>query len=280
MKNFVVWGILGVAALCAAGCGSSTPQATLTPEERFAKAKTLFEKEDYLEAINEFTVLTLQYQGSSFAADAQYYLGECRFQRGEFLLAAYEYSVLKRSFPASARVADGQYKLALCYYNLAPKSNLDQQYTRKAIDEFQSFVEYYPAHSLAADADQKIKELNGRLAKKQYDSARLYARMAYYRAALISYDVVIEKYHDTEYAPLSYIGKAEILMARDRYAEAATEIEKFLDRFPNSVLRSRAEDLKRTIEKELGKQQKAGSAAGTGNPLGAQPIGTGGGSAE
>jgi len=280
MKNFVVWAMLAAISMFTVGCGSSKPQATLTPEERFAKAKALFDNEDYLEAINEFTVITLQYQGSSFAPDAQYYLGECRFQRGEFLLAAYEYSVLKRSFPANQRVADAQYKLALCYYNLAPKSSLDQQYTRKAIDEFQSFIEYYPAHALAADADQKIKELNGRLAKKQYDSARLYARMAYYRAALASYDVVIEKYHDTEYAPLSYLGKAEILMARDRYTDASAEIERFLERFPNSVLRGRAEDLKRTIEKELAKQQKSGSASGSENPSLTRPSGTPGGKVE
>lgn len=75
--------------------------------------------------MNEFTVITLQYQGSAFVADAQFYLGECRFAREEFLLAAFEYSVVKRNYPASPRVADAQYKLGICYYSLSPRSSLD-----------------------------------------------------------------------------------------------------------------------------------------------------------
>ncbi|HTY57378.1 MAG TPA: outer membrane protein assembly factor BamD, partial [Bacteroidota bacterium] len=165
---------LVVAALVAAGCGSSEQTATLNADERFEKAKALYDKEDYLDAINEFTIVTLQFQGSQHAADAQFYLGECRFHRGEYLLAAFEFGVLKRSYPASPRVPEAQYKLALSYFELSPRSSLDQQYTRKAIDEFQSFVEYYPTNPLASDAEAKIKELDGKLARKLYEAARQY----------------------------------------------------------------------------------------------------------
>src|SRR5512146_1632306 len=141
-------------ALVAAGCGSSEKSTTqMGVEERFTHAKALFDDKDYLEAINEFTVITLQYQGSAHAADAQFYLGECRFQRGEYLLASFEYGVVKRNYPASPRVQEAQYKLALSYYMLSPKSSLDPQYTKRAIDEFQQFVEYYPSSPLVADAD-------------------------------------------------------------------------------------------------------------------------------
>jgi outer membrane protein assembly factor BamD len=243
------------------GCGSSAPSAAATPEERFARAKELFDKQDYLAAISEFTVLTLQYQGSAVAADAQFYLAECRFNRGEYLLAAYEYSVQKKSYPASPRVPEAQYKLGLSYYNLSPRASLDQQYTKKAIDELQTFVEYYPANPLAPEADKKIKELNTRLAKKAYEAGQLYATMEYYKAALLAYDIVIEKYHDTEYGPLASLGKVEIYISRNRYKDADAEVQKFIDRYPNSVLRGRADDLKKTIDKELLRSKKTGSAA-------------------
>jgi outer membrane protein assembly factor BamD len=261
MIRFLLLAGCFVALAMEMGCGSSAPQTTMTPEERFSHAKELFEKGDYLEAINAFTVLTLQSQGSTVAADAQYYLGECRFARGEYELAAFEYSVVKRSYPASPRVPDAQYKLALCYYNKSPKYMLDQQYTRKAIDEFQTFLEYYPAHPMAADADAKIKELNTRLAKKLFETGKLYATMEYYRAALLSLDAVIEKYHDTEYAPLAMLEKADLLISRDRYSEARAEVTRFLDRYPNSVLRARAEDLLRSADRGLEKQKTKGSSA-------------------
>lgn len=251
--------IILVCSLVLAGCGSKEVVQSLSPEERFAKAKALFDNEDYLDAIQEFTIITLQYQGSAVAADAQYYLAECRFRRGEYLLASYEYQTLKRNMAASPRVPEAQYKLGLCFYMLSPKSRLDQQYTRRAIDELQAYVEYYPQSEFVADATAKIAELTNRLAKKDYDTAVLYTRMDYTKAAMFYYDNVIEKYHDTEYAPLAYLGKTELLIARKKYAEAKSVITKFLEKYPNSVLRARADKLNEQIDAEL---KNAPSASG------------------
>jgi len=243
--------LLVAVALLLSGCSSGESTKTLTVEERFAQAKALFDRGSYLDAINEFTVITLQYQGSTHAADAQYYLGECRLGREEYLLAAFEYMVVKRNYPASPRVPDALYKLAFSYFKLSPKSSLDQQYTKRALDEFQSFVEYYPSHPMAVEAEARIKELNVRLAKKAYETARLYTIMEYYRAALFYYDDVIEKYHDTEYAPLAYLDKVDLLLSRDRYKDASVEVNRFLERFPDSVLRGQMERFKKEIDEVL-----------------------------
>jgi outer membrane protein assembly factor BamD len=251
MKQLLATLMLGGLLVAAAGCGSTDLTTSPTAEDRFKHAKALFDNRDYLEAINEFTVVTLQYQGSAFASDAQFYLGESRYDRGEYLLAGFEYSVVKRNYPASPRVPDAQYKMAMSYYMLAPRSALDQKYTKKAIDEFQAFVEYYPSNEHAADADAKIKELTGRLARKEFETAQLYATMEYYKAATYYYNDVIERYHDTEFAPLSLLGKTELLISRSKYQDAKVEISRFLARYPNSVLRARGDQLKEKIDREL-----------------------------
>ncbi len=250
--------MLSLQLLFLAGCGSSKESGTLQVEERFDQAKRLFDDEDYLEAINEFTVITLQFPGSAKAAEAQFYLAECRYKRGEYLLAVFEYSTLRRSYPASPLVADAQYKIGLAYYELSPRSSLDQQYTKKAIDEFQAFVEYYPSHKMAVDAETKIRELTTKLARKEYETAKLYTTMQYYTAALYYYDEIIEKYHDTEYAPLAYLGKVEVLMEKKRFREAGAEVDRFIERFPENVLRGRADQLKKSIERELENAKEAG----------------------
>jgi outer membrane protein assembly factor BamD len=252
------------------GCGGSETTTTISAEERFRKAKSLFDDEDFLPAINEFTIITLQHQGSAYADSAQFFLAECRFHRGEYLVAASEYGYLRRSYPASGLGSKAQYKLALSYYNLSPKSMLDQQYTRKAIDEFQSYREYYPTDEHAEDADAKIMELNTRLAQKAYETAQLYETMEYNKASLFYYDDIIEKYHDTQYAPLAYLAKAELLITRKKYEEAQTTLQKFNDRFPNSVLKSRADKLKMRIDKE---SQGSNKVTGTSGDL-VEPSGT------
>jgi outer membrane protein assembly factor BamD len=158
---------------------------------------------------------------------------------------------MKRSYPASPRVPEAQFKLAMSYYSISPRSSLDQQYTRKAIDEFQSFVEYYPTNPLAADADAKIKELDGKLAKKLYDAARQYVILERYAAALRYFDDVIDQYHDTDWAPLAFLDKVEVLISRKKFADAQTNLSRFLSRYPNSVLRGRADALQERVSKEL-----------------------------
>jgi outer membrane protein assembly factor BamD len=263
--------VLLIAAVIAGGCGSSEQTATLTVDERFEKAKALFEKEDYLDAINEFTIITLQYQGSQHASDAQFYLGDCRYKRGEYLLAAFEYGVMKRSYPASPRVPEAQYKLAMSYYEISPRTSLDQQYTRKAIDEFQSFVEYYPSNPLAADAEAKIKELDGKLAKKLYDAARQYVILERYTAALRYFDDVIDQYHDTDWAPLAFLEKVELLINRKKFSDAQTNLSRFLSHYPNSVLRGRADELQERLSKEL-KNGPPKTGMGTASLPGAPPV--------
>ena len=270
--------IVAIGATILEGCGSSETTTTIPVEERFKEAMELFNDEDYLKAINEFTVITLQNQGSAYADSAQFFLGECRFRRGEYLVAATEYGYLKRSYPASPLVPEAQYKLALSYYNLSPKSSLDQEYTKKAIDEFQTFVDYYPKNEHAHDADEKIMELNTRLAKKEYDTAQLYKTMEYYKASLFYFDDIIDKYHDTEYAPLAHLGKVEVLIMRKHFEEANTALQIFYDRFPNSVLKSRADKLKERIDAGLESSghlsgQSSGDGGSTGELMQRQNIG-------
>lgn len=229
------------------GCGSTREVEQLTVEKRFEHATALFKEENYLEAYEEFRIVTLQYQGSTFADEAQFDMGECRFRREEYVLAAYEYDVLARTMPTSKYVPRSRYQRAMCYYRLSPASYLDQTYSRQAVDEFQSFIEYHPTDSLVTQAEAKIAELNTKLAQKEYENGITYIHMQYYKAALASFDHVLEKYHDTPYAEQAQYKKAEVLLLRNRVSEAKAEIEKFFVKYPNSPLKANAEKLQKDI---------------------------------
>lgn len=144
---------------------------------------------------------------------------------------------------SSPFVPAAQYRIGLCYYELAPRPELDQTYTRQAIDEFQAFVEYYPLDERRADAEARIRELNGRLARKLFDSAEQYVKLGYLRSAGVYYDLVIQQYHDSPLAEPAYLGKIRSLIGRKRYDEAREEVGRFLERYPESPLRREAEGL-------------------------------------
>jgi len=245
-------------ALLVQGCGSSEELTQMPVEQRFELAMKKFQDEDYLDAREDFRVVTLQFQGSALADDAQFYFAECYFRREEFTLAAYEYDLLVRAMPTSEYVARARYQRAMCSYKASRPYYLDQQETRRAVDEFQTFIEYHPTDSLVLDAEARIAELNAKLARKEYENGTTYMRMEYYRAAVNSFDQVLEKFHDTPYAEEAQLKKVEALILRNRHGEAKAELDRFFSRYPNSRFKSDAEKLRKEIEDKL---SKGGSSA-------------------
>jgi outer membrane protein assembly factor BamD len=233
------------------GCSSSRDLSDLSADERLATAVKLYEEEDYEDAATEFEALLLQYPGSSIVDDAQYYLGMCKFQREEFILAAFEFSKLIKNMPASEFVANAQFMLAESYFELSPDYTLDQKYSKKAIEEYQAFIDFFPLNEKVAEAERKISELNDKLARKEFAIAGIYEKMEYYTASLKYYDAVVEIYHDTQYAPMALYQKIKLLMDREREDEALKEMRKFITMYPEDQNFTEIEDLKNLLEAKL-----------------------------
>lgn len=248
MKNFI---LLFFIAVIFWGCSSSIDTVNFSAEEKLNYAVKLYEDEDYEVAVNEFQAIVLQYPGNPVVDDAQYYLGMTRFQRDEFILAAYEFSKLVKNMPASEYLSQGQYMLAECYYQLSPHYSLDQKYSKKAIEEFQAFIDFFPSNEKVAEAESKINELNIKLALKTFESAKIYEKLEYYTAAINYYDDVLEIYHDTPYAPFALYNKIKLLIERDRNKEALTEISKFIQRYPENIRVQEVKELQSSLENKL-----------------------------
>jgi outer membrane protein assembly factor BamD len=234
-----------------AGCSASINTANMVPSERLSYAMKLYNDEDYEEALNEFEAITMQFPGNAVVDDAQYYLGMTRYKRHEYILAAYEFSKLIKNMPASKFMSDAQFMLADSYYQLSPNYQLDQQYTKKSIEEFQAFIDFFPSDAKVKDAEKKIKELNNKLAQKAYSIANIYEKLDYYKAALIYYDEVLDTYHDSNYAPLAMYDKIMLLIDRKQDDEALQEIAKFINRYPNNEKIDKVKDLKDSLESNL-----------------------------
>lgn len=249
MRKYLI--ITGFFLLLIWSCSSTRDIGEMTADERLQYALDLYNDEDYEEAATEFEALLLQYPGSSIVDDAQYYLGMCKYQRDEFILAAYEFSKLIKNIPASEFVANAQFMLAESYYELSPNYTLDQKYTVKAIQEYQAFIDFFPLNEKVGVAEQKISELNDKLARKAYSIANIYEKMEYYTASLKYYDSVVEIYHDTQYAPLAMYSKIILLMDREREDEALSEMKKFVRMYPEDQNFQEIDDLKNSLEAKL-----------------------------
>lgn len=240
-----------LSVLIISSCSGSLDTTNLTAEERLAYSMKLYENEDYEDAAKEFEALLLQFPGSAISDDAQFYLGMTRYKRGEYIIGAYEFSKLIKGMPTSEFVPQAQFMLAECYYQLSPDFSLDQKYTKKAIEEYQVFIDFFPLDSKVAEAEKKINELNDKLARKEYSTAVIYEKLEYTKAALMYYDNVMEMYHDTQYAPLAHYNKINLLLSKNRNQEALDAANSFLQKYPNDPNFSSVEKIKSSLESKL-----------------------------
>lgn len=250
-KYIILIAVFLTVLLFNAGCSSSFETANLPPQERLDYAMKLYNEEDYLDAVNEFQAIILQYAGNAVSDDAQFYLAMSRYKRTEYIMAAFEFSRLIKNLPASEFVPEAQYMLAECYYQLSPNFTLDQQYTRKAIEEFQVYIDFFPTSEKVPEAERKIKELNLKLAHKAYNAANIYEKMEYYTAALLYYNNVVETYHDSPYAPIALYNRIQILLDRGRNSEALADITKFIKRYPDNRRISELEEIQASLKNKL-----------------------------
>jgi|WetSurMetagenome_2_1015567.scaffolds.fasta_scaffold27814_6 outer membrane protein assembly factor BamD len=244
--NYLTILILALVIYSCSSSGKSDIQ-TDDPEKAMQSAMKNYNDRDYLDAIDDFSLIKIKFSGTRVADKAQYYLGMCYYQRKEYILAASEFENLIKNFSTSSYSVLGRYHLAMCYYGLSPDFSLDQTYTKYAIMEFQNFLELYPNDKLARDAESKITELKNKLSFKLFKSGELYMVMDNYKAAIYYFESVLQEYFETDYADDALLGKIQALLKKNKKEDALKEIERFEKKFSKSEYYSRVESIKKSL---------------------------------
>lgn len=248
-------------ALVVAGCAGSGRVTAESPEEAFQRGKELYDRGKYDRAIEYFQLVFDFGRTNPVAADAQYHLAQSYFNTKQYLLAANEFTRFVELYRTDERVEEGEYLRAESYYRLSPPYQLDQTDTNTALNYLRLYLSKYPEGERAAEAGAKIDELRSKLARKQYETGRLYERRELFEAAGLSYLGVLEKYPDSGYVDDALLGairsfkayaEASIPARRaERYQQAADAHRQLVQLFPDSPHRAEADALHAEVEAAL-----------------------------
>ena len=217
-------------------CGSKVKKEEFDADSYFEYARRLFDRGKYLDAITEFTVITLKFSGNPIVDDAQFFLAESHFKNDEYLIAVAEYQKVINDYPESAYVQECFYKIGLSFYHLSQRPELDQEYTLKSLRQFQIFIEAYPESDLRSEAELRLLELRTKMARKQLLGGNVYRKMGIYDSAVIYYNILLEKYYDTPPAENAMYWKGVCLVKMTEYEEALTHFTAFVEKYPKSKL--------------------------------------------
>ena len=227
--------LAGLVMVVAAGCGSKAPpMSALQPEELWARGVAEYNQEDWGDAIRYFDRFILVGGTDPRVNQARYYVGEAHFRNGEYVTAAAEFARLASDLGRADLADDARFMACRAYEELSPDPQLDQEYTRAAIDHCSSLIEYFSDTEYADRARQIVDRMWSKLGEKGYETGDWYFRRRAYDSALIYFEDVVTQYPATEWAPKSLLKMVRIYETLEYEEELDETRQRLLRDYPDS----------------------------------------------
>ena len=256
-----------------AGCKSKFEKLRLSNDvlKKYQEGIRLYNKKDYSKALILFEGLAQKYRGTAEAEELSYYYAFTLYRLKDYTTARYKFKEFADTYPASKNAEECRYMGAYCYYLDSPKSSLDQDNTYKAIDALQLFINLYPKSDRATQAAQYIANLRGKLETKAFDNAKLYYDLGGYSIDNYKSAVVALKNAQIEFPDIKYAEEMNLLIVKsqfmyaknsypirqeERFKEAITYYNEFVEAYPSSKYAKEANQLKEDSESGIVTAQK------------------------
>jgi tol-pal system protein YbgF len=117
-------------------------------QEAYMKAFGIFSANRYSEAISAFTAFIAAYPNSEYAANAQYWIGECHYSQKEYQKALAAFNAVLTNYPKGKKAPDAMLKVAF--------SQLSLNDTAAAKGTMRQLIETYPKSPAAAKAKERL----------------------------------------------------------------------------------------------------------------------------
>lgn len=210
---------------------------------KYEAAVQYYNNEEYVKAYHLFESIQPIYKGTDKDESIAYYVAQCYFKDDDFMMAAFYFKEFIKTFPSSDKAEECRYKTGFSYYKCSPKYTLDQDFTRKSIEELQMYLNKYPAGTYAKESNDNIEEMRKKLEKKAYAMAKQYDDLQEYKAAAIAFKHFINDFPDSDSREeaLYMIVKSDFDLARnsveqkqfERYEMVISDYYSYIDEYPS-----------------------------------------------
>ncbi|QMU27400.1 outer membrane protein assembly factor BamD [Adhaeribacter radiodurans] len=232
-------------------------------EKKYEAALKYYEKQDYYRASTLLEELIPVLKGRPEAEKAQFYFAYTQFYQRSYPLSAFHFKSFYDTYPRSEYAEEALFMHAKSLYRDSPTFNLDQTSTYTAIEAIQDFLNRYPASKMKEEADKMYQELSAKVERKAFESARIYASMRYYQAAVTAFNNFQRNFPSSNYneealylkleAQYNLAERSVTEKQRERYFETVAYYQDLVDKFPKSKYLKDAENFYDKSLKQLEK---------------------------
>jgi outer membrane protein assembly factor BamD len=166
-------------------------QKTLRSEDigaKFNMGTELFEAGKYNKAHRLFSQILQQYRGKPQAEKLTFMHAMCSYKMKDYYISSFHFDKFTDVYPQSEKAEEASFLSAKGYYFNSPVYSKEQKETIEAIEKLQLFVNAYPNSQYLAEANMLVKELDYKLEKKAFETAKQYDLIRDYKASIKSFN--------------------------------------------------------------------------------------------
>lgn len=209
-----------------------------------AKAKEYYDAGQYVKTTEILSQILPRFRATEESEELNWMNAQSYYGMKDYYMAGSYFKSFIDQFPFGKHAEEASFMAAMCDYKIAPRSELDQENTRNSIDGFNIFMNRYPGSPKLEESKRLVKELEEKLVKKSYLSAKLYYDMKQYKAAVVALNNSLKEYTDTKYREemmflklnslFLYAEKSQAIKQKERYQVALDDYFSFMEEFPQS----------------------------------------------
>ena len=261
-KHFLLWVIL------LAGCASQYELLLRSGDAdlKYQKAFEYYNAGKYSRAMELFGQILLVNRGTSRDDSVQYYLGLSQYYGGYPEEAENTFDQFAQIFPRSPFTEKARFLRIECLYGMTYRWELDQLPSYTAISVISEYLYDYPNSEFEESCRKKWDELNERIEKKSFESAKLYYKVEDYKAAAYALKNVLRDNPDNRYREeiMYYVVAANYKYAvnsisyrqRERFLSVIDSYYNFVSEFPESKYMNEVEGMFKRAQKATGKDKE------------------------
>jgi outer membrane protein assembly factor BamD len=239
-------GIIILTALFLSSCGKYE-KLLKSSDFQLKKEKALeyFEAGKYIKATELFAQILPRFRATDEAEELNWLNARAHYELQDYMMAGTYFQSFATLYSYSRYAEEANFMVAYCDYRMSPRPDLDQEYTRKAIEGFELFKRRFPASTRVAEANSLITEMEDKLVRKSYISAKLYYDMKQYRAAVVALNNSLNDYPDTRFreemmflklnSQYLYAVNSIAVRQKERYQATYDEYLSYVEEFPEGT---------------------------------------------
>ncbi len=208
------------------------------------KAKEYYEAGQYVKSSELLGQILPRYRATEEAEELNWMHCMSYYGMKDYFMAGSYFKTFVDQFPFGKHAEEANFLLAMCDYRISPRSELDQESTRNALEEFNLFITRFAYSPKVEESKKYVTELQDKLVEKSHNSAKLYYDMKEYKAAVVAINNSLKVYASSKYreemmflklhSMYLYAVKSMPDKQKTRYQDTLDDYYSFMEEFPKS----------------------------------------------